>query len=63
MNVGEPQALRAQLLAKHPIFFLKVFDDVLLAAIEPSSEHREQKLKLQRVHPRERTLVAAVEVA
>ena len=50
LNVREQQALCAQLLAQHAVLLLQVFDEVLLAAVHPPGEDRDQKLKLQRVH-------------
>ncbi len=62
LNVREQQALAAQLPAQYAVLLLQVFDEVLLAAVHPPGEDRDQELKLQRVHRRERTPVRMPEI-
>ncbi len=53
-NIENAQPI-AELFAEHLVLRLQIVDDVLLTAIHPSGEDREQELKMRRVHPRQRT--------
>jgi hypothetical protein len=41
---------------KDPVLLLKIRDDILLAAVDPSGQGHHQELKWKRVHGYKRTL-------